>query len=99
MKKCKITVMRITRYEDLMARYENPISHACDMEEGEVFEVLDCQKPDGFCDSAWVTLYPYIFALANGAEDLYDGWMIKKRSAMVSCSDGFRPVSFLIEVI
>ena len=23
MKKCKITVMRITRYEDLMARYEN----------------------------------------------------------------------------
>lgn len=29
MKKCRITVMRITRYEDLMARYENPIQHAC----------------------------------------------------------------------
>ena len=28
MKKCKITVMRITRYEDLMLQYENPISHA-----------------------------------------------------------------------
>ena len=26
MKKCRITVMRITRYEDLMAQYENPIS-------------------------------------------------------------------------
>lgn len=37
MKKCKITVMRVTRYEDLMAQYENPISHACDMEEGQVF--------------------------------------------------------------
>ena len=37
MKKCKITVMRITQYEDLMARYENPISHACDMELGQVF--------------------------------------------------------------
>ena len=30
MKKCRITVMRITQYPDLMARYENPISHACD---------------------------------------------------------------------
>lgn len=29
MKKCRITVMRITRYEDLMARYEDPIEHAC----------------------------------------------------------------------
>lgn len=29
MKKCRITVMRITRYEDLMERYENPIAHAC----------------------------------------------------------------------
>ena len=29
MKKCRITVMRITRYEDLMARYENPIPLPC----------------------------------------------------------------------
>ena len=45
MKKCKITVMRITRYEDLMARYENPISHACDMEEGRVFIANGWEKP------------------------------------------------------
>lgn len=99
MKKCRITVVKKVWHKDLSVKYENPIRHACDMEEGEVFEVLDCQKPDGFCDSAWVSIYPYVFALANGAEDLYDGWMIKKRSAMVSCSDGFRPVSFLIETI
>ena len=37
MKKCRITVMRITRYEDLMARYENPIPHPCGLEEGQVF--------------------------------------------------------------
>lgn len=37
MKKCKITVMRITQYPDLMAQYENPISHACDLEVGQVF--------------------------------------------------------------
>ena len=36
MKKCRITVMRITQYEDLMAQYENPIDHACTMQVGQV---------------------------------------------------------------
>ena len=27
----KITVMRMARYDDLSARSENPIQHACDM--------------------------------------------------------------------
>ena len=37
MKKCRITVIRKTSYPDLSARYENPIAHACDMDEGHVF--------------------------------------------------------------
>ena len=37
--------------------------------------------------------------LAHGGEDIYDGWMKNKKSAMNSCTDGFRSVSFLIEVI
>lgn len=45
MKKVRITVKKIARYEDLMAEYENP------------------------------------------------------KSAMISCNDGFRPVSFLIETM
>ena len=45
MKKCKITVMRITRYEDLMAQYENPISHACDMEVGQTFVANGWERP------------------------------------------------------
>ena len=49
MKKCSITVMRITRYEDLMAQYENPIEHACEMRVGQVFVANGWQKPDGFC--------------------------------------------------
>ena len=58
MKKCKITVMRITRYEDLIAQYENPIEHACDMKVGQVFIANGWEKPDGFCQSAWDTLSP-----------------------------------------
>lgn len=34
MKKIRITVMRKACYRDLMEKYENPIEHACDMEEG-----------------------------------------------------------------
>ena len=49
MKKCRITVMRITRYEDLMARYENPIPHPCGLEEGQVFTANGWEKPAGLC--------------------------------------------------
>ena len=31
MKKVRITVMRIARYDDLIQRYENPIQHACNI--------------------------------------------------------------------
>ena len=37
--------------------------------------------------------------LAHGGGDFYDGWMKNKYSAMISCNDGFRPVSFLIEAL
>lgn len=94
---CRITVMRKAHYADLIEKYENPIEHACDMREGRVFVTDGASRPDGFCESAWQNIYPFVFALASGAEDFFDGWMKKPRSAMISCNDGFRPVSFLIE--
>ena len=97
MKKVRITVKRVACYRDLMEEYENPIEHACDMEEGMVFVADGWRKPEGFCDSAWETVSPFVMALSHGAENLYDGWMKDKRSAMISCNDGFRPVSFLLE--
>lgn len=98
MKKIKITVMRRTRYPDLMAEYENPIEHECDMTIGQKF-YCNGEKPEGFCNSAWMSLSPFVMTLAHGGEDFYDGWMKNKKSAMISCNDGFRPVSFLIEVV
>ncbi len=99
MKKIKITVMRKACYTDLIEKYENPIEHACDMQEGEVFIADGWQKPDGLCESAWQSISPFVMALTYGASNLYDGWMKNRHSAMISCNDGFRPVSFLIEVI
>ena len=99
MKKVKITVMRITQDSDLMEKYENPIEPACDMVEGQVFIANGWQKPEGFCDSAWDTVSAFVMTLAHGGENFYDGWMKNPRSAMISCNDGFRPVSFLLEAL
>lgn len=99
MKRIRITVMRKVCHRDLMKRYENPIEHACDMKEGQVFIAEGWQKPEGLCESAWQSMLPFVMALAHGGGDFYDGWMKNKHSAMISCNDGFRPVSFLIEVV
>ncbi len=99
MRKVRIIVMRKVCHQDLMARYENPIEHACLMAEGQVFVAHGWQRPEGLCESAWETMSPFVMALAHGAEDFYDGWMKNKRSAMISCNDGFRPVSFLLEAL
>lgn len=99
MKKCRITVVRMARYDDLITRYENPIQHACDLREGQVFVANGWQRPDGLCLSAWESMSTFVMALAHGGEDFYDGWMKNKKSAMISCNDGFRPVSFLIEAM
>ena len=99
MKKVKITVMKMACYRDLMERYENPILHACDMQLGQTFVAEGGRKPEGFCDSAWDSLSPFVMTLACGGEDFFDGWMKNKKSAMISCNDGFRPVSFLLEAL
>lgn len=99
MKKCKIRVMKMANYDDLIKKYENPIEHTCDMTLGQVFIANGWQKPEGMCDSAWGSMSDFVMALSHGAENFYDGWMKNKKSAMISCNDGFRPVSFLIEAL
>lgn len=99
MKRVKITVIRKACYQDLMEKYENPIEHACEIKEGEVFVSENCQRPDGLCESAWESMLQFVMVLAHGGENFYDGWMKNPKSAMISCNDGFRPVSFLLETI
>lgn len=99
MKKCRITVMRIACYSDLMAKYENPMEHACDMKEGQIFIANGGKKPEGMCDSAWESMSSFVMALAHGGGNFYNGWMKNEKSAMISCNDGFRPVSFFIEAL
>lgn len=91
--------IRKVQYDDLMAKYENPIEHTCDVCEGHSWVSEDGKCPDGLCPEAWKTMKEFVEALANGEGNFYDGWMKNPYSAMISCNDGFRPVSFYIETI
>ena len=95
----KITVIRKASYPDLMEKYENPISHPCDLQEGQVFISHNGEKPDDLCESAWGSMAEFVQELSNGGGNFFDGWMKNPHSALISCNDGFRPVSFLLEAI
>ena len=97
MKKVRITAVRRSDYKDLQKLYENPIEHACDISVGDVFISSGGERPEGLCPSAWESMESFVKALAAGGGNFYDGWMKDPRSAMISCNDGFRPVSFLLE--
>ena len=95
----RITALRRTEYPDLMARYENPIAHPCDVCLGEAWISYDGRRPEGLCVSAWESMRPFVEALARGEGNFFDGWMQDPLSALISCNDGFRPVSFYLEVV
>ncbi len=97
--KVKITALKQTIYHDLIAAYELPQAHPCDILVGQSWIVSDCTRPDGLCQSAWETLLPFVRELLNGGGHFFGDWMRDPHSALVSCNDGFRPISFLIEVV
>ena len=95
----KITVIRKANYADLQEVYENPIEHACEVQEGQVWISENGERPEGLCESAWESMRWFVQELAAGHGNFYDGWMKNPASAMISCNDGFRPVSFFLERI
>jgi uncharacterized repeat protein (TIGR04076 family) len=99
MKNVRITVIRRVHHADLSELYDNPIEHACEMREGQVFVSENGERPAGLCKSAWGVMQDFVTELARGGGNFYDGWMKNPSSAMISCNDGFRPVSYLLETI
>ena len=99
MKSVKITVLKQTQHKDLIQKYENPIEHACTLRVGDTFVSVNAQKPENLCDSAWESMEKFVKELAAGGGNFFDGWMKNKHSAMISCNDGFRPVTFYIETV
>ena len=95
----RITAVRQTIYRDLMKKYENPIQHACTISQGQEWISVDGQCPEGMCPSAWDSMRGFVESLSRGEGHFFDGWMRNPMSAMISCNDGFRPMTFYIELI
>ena len=99
MKQVRITALRKVQHDDLVTNYENPIEHACDICEGQSWISENGKCPEGLCPEAWKSMREFVEALARGEGNFFDGWMKNPSSAMISCNDGFRPVSFYVETI
>ena len=80
MKQVKITAIRKVQYDNLMAKYENPIEHTCDVCEGQSWISIEGQCPEGLCPEAWKTMKEFVEALARGEGNFYDGWMKNRRT-------------------
>jgi uncharacterized repeat protein (TIGR04076 family) len=100
MPKCKITVLKKMVNQDLADEYLRSTESfsACELyEEGQEF-ILDGmpEKPEGFCDWAWVDIHKDV------ATVMFDGsfpWMRQPGTAVACCTDGLRPVVFKVERI
>ena len=97
----RITVLRKQLYEDLAIRFLNqpPCQCACDFfQEGDTFLYTGgAEMPDGFCPWAWIDIYRSVSALSCGAT--YTPWHKQEGTEVVCCTDGIRPVTFLLETV
>jgi len=102
MRAVRITVLKRALHEDLARAHGGREMHPCEvLRDGQSF-VTGFQKPDGFCDWAWTDVSRGVVALLTGGtfhRGLFNGWMKAEGSLVACCTDGFRPVSFLLERI
>ena len=97
MQSVKITAIRQTVYDDLIDQYELDMVEPYPMHVGDTFISVDMGKPSGLCNSAWIALYPYVMTIASYGHTIHGNWMKQTDRAIVSCNDGLRPMSFLVE--
>lgn len=100
MKKVKITVVETTFNKNLAEKYAHAGLKPCSYNTvGQIFISNGWQKPKGLCANAWKSMQEYVFTLAHGGGNFYDGWLKNPKAAMIACNDGFRPVIFKVEAL
>ncbi|MBQ4037192.1 MAG: TIGR04076 family protein [Clostridia bacterium] len=91
----RITVMKKLFHEELVKEYAagpeawTPCTH---FEVGQVFETSlesPWEMPAGFCGWAWADLQKLVYGMARGGQETF----------VSCCTDGYRPVVFLLERI
>lgn len=98
--KVKIMVLRCFRPEEV---FKDPPVKAkgeqvgpCPVyEKGQIFYLEDDQRPEGFCDHAWNSIWPYTLTLRHQGD--FHEWYEEPSVCVVCCPDGLRPVVFKLE--
>ena len=101
MKKVRITVLKASIFEEFADRYLSDGRNAgpCPiLKQGDTFWYESGAKmPEGFCPWAWVDIYHHVNAIVSGAT--YAPWFNRDGRNVLCCTDGIRPVSFLVEAV
>lgn len=99
MKKVRITVLRKQMYEDFAKEFLTDGVQPCDFfEEGQTFLYEGgAEKPREFCPWAWIDIYRSVSGLSMGAT--CTPWQKRDNMSVVCCTDGIRPVTFLLEAM
>ena len=99
--KVKMTVLKRFRPSEVFEK--NPATPvrplgACELFRGgqEFLVGEDGKMPEGFCTSAWHTIFCNVRTLASGGDF---PWFKEKGVSISCCSDGLRPVVFKLERI
>ena len=93
----RITVLRKTLNEDFVEKHwkDNSIAICSEFEEGQQFLIEGWPaKPEGFCDWAWNDINRMVMIASFGGRM---GGSLPQDAWVASCTDGWRPVYFLIE--
>lgn len=98
MKRVKITVLKTEFYEDLAEQYltEGKSVGPCPiLKVGDTFYYEGgARMPEGLCPWAWISLYSKISNISLGSKS--NTWY-KGNLSVGACSDGARPVIFLLQ--
>ena len=98
--KIKITVLKRVSPSEIFKK--SPVTPtaplgACELfRDGQEFIVENLGMPEGFCTSAWVSIYSNVRLLGFGGNL---PWFKEKGVAVNCCIDGLRPVIFKLERI
>lgn len=103
MKQCKITVVQCAYFPDIVREYSNfgPDHGPCPVfREGQTF-FTGLDMPEGFCSWAWDDIHKHVFAALGGADfnAIVENCSKDPSKIIGCCTDGFRPVTFLIETV
>ena len=89
----RITVLRRTVFDEFNV-YKTGKASPCErLKEGQAFVSKGANMPEGFCSWAWADIQKYVLTVARGGNLLGS----KPGTFVSCCTDGYRPVIFLIE--